>query len=304
MKTIFNNKFLLLNNHNELGKFKLFHGDINYRKDNCLIPVFKIKENEIENEKFDFISGFLSSENEFYECPLLIFYVEIHIVNNFNDEANVNLNSKLKVYSKDFNKYKIIEVKIQKPLYWHYNNNIEIKKMNTIINSLNNYIERNNDLEDLKENYFMMNEDLTPPTNKEILKLVNNLKFDFYSNGQHLVGKDDAYWYEVEIKNLPKNNYLAALFYKILNFKKSVCESINLSRIQLIGLNELYAEYGGGRGSCGSDISGERIKISPDINKMEEIKDFLKINLMDLYDPINYENELLKKELKKIQDFE
>ena len=98
--------------------------------------------------------------------------------------------------------------------------------------------------------------------------IINSLEFECFSDGRRIIGKDNQTWDEVIISNLPFNEYLIDLIREILGgrYDKShnaICVSYNF--------DTTYASI------------ADRRKIANDEKKIVEIKDNLKLNILNCY---------------------
>src|SRR5690554_3654798 len=101
---------------------------------------------------------------------------------------------------------------------------------------------------------------------KEILSEINKLNFSFFSNDRSRVGKDNDYWKEVEITNVPKDLNLVSAFAEIL-LKFKILDRYAIKESKIVGSYDSYDAYASSSG---------RNPLPYDDKKAEEIKDYLK----------------------------
>lgn len=274
-------KILLVNGIDKIGGFYLHYGGAyDHPRNSCLRPVFSIEKKEINHSQL--IAGFLSINNEFFKCPFSIFYVQINSIESYQKDDKELINSSLIVFSKDFSHNRTIVVQLESDSIG--SGVVNPMNLNEIINSINLYIERENDLDVLNEDIFIGNFNLKTLNQNQIADYINQLKFNFFVNCRARVGKDNVFWDEVEIGNVPKNKYIISLFEEILN-KANIFDSISINdSIFLAKYNKDYAY----------SRSHYREKTSDNPEKINEIKDTLKLKIYSLIDLEKEKNERMK----------
>jgi hypothetical protein len=75
------------------------------------------------------------------------------------------------------------------------------------ISLLNDYIEQGGDINDILMERFNLFSYVPEEPILNIIKLINRMEFTYYVEGRTVAKKDDFMWYEVEINNLPQNDY-------------------------------------------------------------------------------------------------
>lgn len=143
-------------------------------------------------------------------------------------------------------------------------------KISRIINCLNIYIKNGCDIDTLDSILF---ESPILLDSINLISLINNLQFKFDAHTICNVGKDDQYWEEITISNLPMNNYISKLFVSILHKYGSLNASLNSTNDIKIEYNEEsgYCSYG-----CGELPFDEKMA--------NKIKDLLKLNIKEYFD--------------------
>lgn len=282
--SIKNHEFLLINEIDNIGNFYLHFGnEIDYPNKKGLRPAFKVfcgKENY-----FDLKTGFLSDNKDFYECPLTIHYVQLDTIKLYRENENNFFKSNLKIFSKDFSNNRNIEILT----YSSYQKSdiINPMRMNKIVNSINMFIQRGNDIFTLEETSFQIESLTNTVSTGQLIDHINSLKFHFYSNDNSRVGKDNHFWNEIHIENLPKNRYLMFLFLDILD-RSDFFERIKLLEEKIVIIYNGHNHF--------SPSEGKK-DIGFNLEKANEIKDILKINIQGLFEQISYVNESLKKQV-------
>ncbi len=276
-----NRKYLHVNGIDQIGKYNLHLGR-SYDNPNksCLIPVFAIKQ---DGQKDFFLQpGFLSTNEYFYPCPFSISYVQLDFIKYYQKEYDVHIEANLKIFSKDFISQRDISIHLNSD--WLDNNVVGPMHINEIVNALNVYIEYDNNLDELNDNFFTNKFDIKELKSHQILRGINNLAFKYYSNDRSRIGKDNKFWNEVEIQNLPENNYLTELYLGIIK-KSGIVDSIEYSDSMFFATYANEYAYSPSHG---------RQEIMEDTEKTNQIKDILKYEINQRIDLIKEKNERLK----------
>lgn len=270
--------YCFLENYKVIGELKCKPFDTGLKRTTLFDPCFKVTDYAGDGSLFT--SGVLSYSGTFSEHSLKIGYVEIKNYKFYSQYKQASMNvieCSLHLFSKDYSSSKTIEVKLSRQFngFDRYSRTTFID----IINILNIYIDNDNDIDLLNEGIFQGNFSFVALDSLQILKSINRLNFKFFSNDKNRVGKDVSYWMEVEISNLPQNEYLISLFEKILKTYKV----INRICFQN-GILEATYNHNKGWGA----YSGRREACDLDIAKIKEIQDYLKLYILTLYDPKQY----------------
>lgn len=217
-----------IDNYDKLGSFYANYGEVKPIQ-GILKPCFQISsEKKMEHLK----PGYLTS-NGFIECPLAIFYIELFSVKVIRIDypiGMVKVELEFSIYNKSYKNF--IRVKITDE---SHGNNFMI--MNTAINTLNRFVDSNNDIGTLNLN----SREIFHPHNikkDHLINLVNELKMEFYENSLNRIGRDDSFWDECEIRNLPKQRYLKTIF---INCLKKLCKRIEITDygLKMVSLNSV-----------------------------------------------------------------
>ena len=257
-----------LNNIFELGNLKDSIGSgwsVDNPKYSCLQPGFL----KIPIEKYNlYRGGYHSCEDElFYPCPLSIFYVQVNyykieLIQNYSINPN-NFIAKLRLFDNKFVNYVDLDIEFTSK------NSYKSKWLCNLINILNLFVERGNSIHEIILDNFKTEIRLNPLSFIDFIEMINCLQFKFYYEDSYIIGKDSSSWHIIEINNLPKNEYLIHLFAKILDGRLDIESNI----ISIIYNQNHF---------CGFTSGKEEISI--DNTKIEEIKDKLKLNIMNCYD--------------------
>lgn len=210
-------------------------------------PVLK---KTINGSNFLFECGYLINEN-FISCPITIHNV---IINSF-EIISYTIYTKILAFDFDENKNKKeIEIEIR--------TNSSFSSLPKMINNINKYIQNGKDLDKLNTSIFQTSDLMHVFDCIELLKLINNLKFEFFDISVSRVGKDDSEWTEVGISNLPQSKYLTKLFKTILD-KLHFKITFNVEELKLVHYCQPH--------------DNERDK--------EIIKDYLKFHIKEYFNP-------------------
>lgn len=210
-----NRKYLLIDNIHQLGKFCLhFGGTYDHPLYSCLRPVFKV-ENFKKQSHYDLLTGFLSIEKKFHECPLSILFTQIDSIKIREDGEKKYVSSSLLIFSKDYQNQREIKVNLESQRV--LSGVVNEMYLNSIINTLNQYVELGNDINLINDEHFNNKDFFWKKKKNDILKIINDLNFSFESKSRSRVGKDTKYWEEVEISNLPKSTYIKSKILEILS---------------------------------------------------------------------------------------
>jgi hypothetical protein len=272
-------EFIYIDNIDSLGEFSLRFWQKPFQT-SCLFPVFKAKK--LKDLSFLLESGYLTSENEFFICPLSVFFTQINLLKTFRENQREYVECDLIVFSKNFEKSRVLEVRLNS---YHIGSNVVGPySINKIINTINHFVNLENDIQQLDETLFQNYFNISKLKDESIIEYINKLEFKFFANSQSRVGKDNSFWAEIEISNLPENNYLKLLFKEIIS-KSSVVESINFKNDILFATYDSQDHY---------SRSHDREEIHFDEKKASEIKDSLKFNIKSNFNKLEEMNERLK----------
>lgn len=212
------NKYIQIEGYKKLGEFYANYSNLT-KNIEILKPTFEVNKQSVNYSVF--IPGFISN-NKFYKCPLPVFYVEIISITEEKAYTTSRLDKiikiELNIYDKEFNNFINITITNKE-------SSISFMLINKLVNNLNKYIVSGNDIKliDLnsKELFHNQKRDLFFLRN-----IVHKMEFDFYENSQNRPGRDDKFWNELEIRNLPTNNYLNKLFKYVF---KNLCSSSEIT---------------------------------------------------------------------------
>ncbi len=156
--------------------------------------------------------------------------------------------------------------------------------INEIINVLNEYVENDNDIYQIDE-IKLMNENIEKYSPNVVIEIINELEFEYYTNDQTRIGKDNYFWSEIDVLNLPKNSYLKNLLIETI-------KEIDIIERAKIDGNNLLLIYESSYAYCKS--SG-RIKEKENLKMTNSIKDNLKIKMGIKYNNLEHLFDRLKK---------
>lgn len=217
---------------------------------------------EVDNNK-EIRIGYLFNR-DFIPSPVKIFDITINSI-AFEDESKnkitTKITTKLEIYHNSNQRF----IEFKRDIV-SYSYNTEWDDLARTLYYLNKFMKVEGFIENL--NISVLN-DMDLFVHPSILYEINSLKFRFSDHCISRVGKDDMYWKNVYLKNLPFNNYRIALYAKILGARIEVGEEPFLS-----------FEYDNESGYCSYSEGNEFY----DDFKVNEIKDNLKYNIQKLYD--------------------
>lgn len=275
-----NKDYLLINNIQILDEFRIHYGSIydNPNKE-CLRAVLKV--NKKSNNHYYFSPGYKSYDDKYFQCPLSAIYTQLNSIEIINNENTSKFKAELVVFCKNFKKTRILEINStlsnlgSRPI-------LSPMILNDVINTINSYIDKGYDIDLLNIKYIEKNLDLPRLYPSDLLNIINSLEFGFYSNDRIRVGKDNQYWEEVEISNIP-SNYFGKIFTNILS-KSNLLDRARLDKQKIICTFNHHTAWYKSEGRKPQTLNK---------NKIEEIKDYLKMDIMILYNSVTEINERL-----------
>jgi len=131
--------------------------------------------------------------------------------------------------------------------------------LDKVINITNEYIFSGRELNKLNIEQINLTNPI-PKNRLQLIRIVEDLVFDFYEDSMSRVGKDNSFWIEAEVRNLPEDRYLNNLI--VENLEKQN-KKIKRTDYGLLFTVEQYSEYSpaNGRKKLGVNIkSDETIK--------------------------------------------
>lgn len=206
------------------------HGVLNFQKESLKVNSLRdttlkcIHISEGQSQYF-YIPGYMTKDTRFYKCPLISMYTQLNRIvikkimspthNHLNgvpnsDEIIIDLN----IYSKDFSTCRHNLIYINRSGYQIVDHGISL--VPKAINFINKHIDKYGSADDLNIEKIKYNtfDDLKM---HQISYSINKLKFDYFENSMNNPGKDNSFWMETEISNLPDDVYLLDIFFKILS---------------------------------------------------------------------------------------
>ncbi|MBT0609203.1 hypothetical protein [Aequorivita echinoideorum] len=209
-------KFIYIDNPSELGKFYVHHAERDLNE-SILTPVFKPES--IEKNQTDLIPGYIDRELNFYSCPIITNYIkikkyefiEIYVKEEYRNVRTATLF--LEVYDKTLENYISETITLAEKLQIC---SIDFLNFNHIINFLNKYVDSGRDIN--KIDFKLFSKSYPKLVDKQIiLQNVKSLDLKVFEDSKNRVGKDNRFWTEMEVRNLPENEYLKDLFIKCLS---------------------------------------------------------------------------------------
>ena len=268
--------YFYINDCEVLGKFYVHYGRINDHPNKaCLRTCLKL---DVElNKKLKFIPGYLTYERHFIACPLSAVYVQINSLDSVENDST-KLLANLMVFSNDYKSY----VNLNVTIFTHREG--DFMSINNYINAINSYVAGGNAIQHLNDQIFAQRINFKMLDEYKLIDLINNLEISFFSNDFRRVGKDNSFWDETQIGNLPKSKYLTSCILESLKHA-AIFENLNInSDFFIIGCSNYSKAW--------SPASG-REKLPDDEFAALKIKDFIKLHFFKVYDPTKEFNERL-----------
>lgn len=276
-----NRDYLLINDIQILGKFLLHYGSIyDHPNKECMRAVLKI--NKKSNDHFYFTPGYRSYEQQYFQCPLSILYTQLNWIETIEEGDYTSLKAEIVVFSKNYKQSRTICLN-QSISQRGSRPPLNPMDLNNVVNSINYYIEAGYNIDLLDSDYLDRTINIKALSPIDLLRMINMLEFKFYANDLVRVGKDNLFWNEIIITKLPKNIYLGKLFETIL-LQSGIVDSAELREERILATYNRHYSY--------SPSSGKET-IGLDIKKTEEIKDYLKLNILNVFDSKTELNERL-----------
>lgn len=222
-----------------------------------------------------FISGVI--RDDFFQCPLQIGHTtfsEIQIKIDRSKYLKAICNTELIV--SDIN-----NKEIRKAFSWVSSTYIDgiAKDLSNIINTLNRFINYSNNLEAINWNKLhQISQKLYPYCSlekilyKNINDIINNLNIESYSDSSSRVGRDNHFWNETFISNLPKEEYEKKLLYESLKTHFPELNSITHNDNNIFIISDSESFYG---------PSHQRMKVNGIFS--DELKLILKMDIARNY---------------------
>ena len=263
---------------NQIGEFKVIRNK--EKKNMILSPVIvydSYADLQKNNEKVSLLIGYIDIDTNFKEFPIEVNYIQLEKINRFIDSScfRVNLEVYFRIYNKEKSKYRNI-------VFCYDENYMSFDLLELVVNILNYYIDKNNNIDDLDINKLNSNY-IRNYDNDIIFRCINELKLDSYDNSLSRVGRDNYFWEETEIRNLPESNYLRKL---IITSLKKQCKRIESTKYGLIITFETESNW---------SPSQPRKKSENQLKKETEIKGYLMIDVAISYFHNDYLVDLILK---------
>lgn len=205
MHKFLDKEYIHIDNYNTFGKFYAHHGPRELTDE--LTAVFK--RELIADKKTKLVPGFYNPKTtNFIEAPIEQFYVRLYEI--VQEESmkqgcyNVILTVKLDILNK------IKQVVYSDTLTFEKEGSFTFMFFNDFVNYINKYIESGNEISDI--NFQSINPYSFRESKKEefIYELIK-MDFKAFDCSRNNPGKDNSFWTEIELRNLPKNKYVRSL---------------------------------------------------------------------------------------------
>jgi len=251
-------EYIYIDNIKKLGNFSV-RTNRKIDEKSILRPVYLIRKDQNNTDVFNLHPGYIDIEDTFFHCPLEIFFIQL--INITQEEKKVNFRSycrveaSLKVFSKDFSYHRVFNIHFEK----ENSSLLRYSILDKVINITNEYIFSGRELNKLNIEQINLTNPI-PKNRLQLIRIVEDLVFDFYEDSMSRVGKDNSFWIEAEVRNLPEDRYLNNLI--VENLEKQN-KKIKRTDYGLLFTVEQYSEYSpaNGRKKLGVNIkSDETIK--------------------------------------------
>ncbi|MBB4603602.1 hypothetical protein [Hymenobacter latericoloratus] len=212
--------YLTIEQVDTLGEYIAHYGS--RRHYNLMLePVLKVERAEDKADTYVLRPGYLDKA-VYYPCPLRILYVKLHqITQQQSGEGytrKTTIEAQIDVYDKSLAKH----VSYRLILSNSGSTVLDFMQCNRIFNLINLYVDADNPLEKLNLAVFTQYEP-REDDRSTLLRAVNSLQFEFFENSRNVVGKDNYFWEEAEVRGITKDPYLQQI---ILNGLRKNCESL------------------------------------------------------------------------------
>lgn len=277
-------RWINVDNIKTLGKFYTHYADqVSHTAPQK--PIFKVEHQSIEKDihLYTLIPGYMDREERFHSCPMEVFYIQINNIYEEEDftgrypfKTTVTLN--FTIFSKDFSSYKNNCISFSK----QDSAALDFMSFNRVINLLNEYVESGRNIEFIDFDRF----DRFKPEKKDrevILNVVDDLQVDFFSNSINRVGKDNGFWDEAEIRNLPDDIYFKNLILKNLPKQCSQVLEADYGLLLIFEVNDAYSP------------SHPREKIENCQKRIKKLKELLKLDLAISFNSNEHVLECIKR---------
>lgn len=173
-------------------------------------------------EQSTYNPGYLDINGNFYSCPICIFFIQINKIIQYPN-VRTNIEIQANIYNKDFSHYRTEVIKVK----------AHSSQIPRILNAINIFIDRDNQLEnlDIKNVYPIRRYD----TEKIVISGIDHLKLNFFENSRYVPRKDNVFWVEVEVRNIPSDRYLSKL---IISSLKKQSEKLEITDYGLLMIFE------------------------------------------------------------------
>lgn len=177
-------------------------------------PLFQaMGKDTVEQNIFEFTTGYLTQDKKFYKAPIEIGNVilsSLRVSNRNNEGHSSEIKISLDVYDKYYNRRTIV-------IEDETENIIEATR--NIVNRLNFAVSQGYRVKYLNESLIKLLYKATLPFETDLKSIEYRL---FENSGANRPGKDNSFWDEIEIKNLPKSKYLVFLIRESLSLDNSI----------------------------------------------------------------------------------
>jgi hypothetical protein len=176
-------------------------------------PLFQaMKRETVEQNIFELTTGYLTQDKTFYRTPIKIGNVVLSSLRVSREQKGhlSEINFSVDVYDKYYNKRTItIDDEIEDI----------IEVIETIIKRLNIAVSQGYHVKYLNESFI----NLLYRSEVFFEADLKSIEYRLFENsGTNRPGKDNTFWYEIEIKNLPKSRYLVFLIRESLSLDNSI----------------------------------------------------------------------------------
>ena len=162
-----------------------------------------------------YIPGIIFRDCKFYKLPLIIDNIEF-VSALFSKSADINL----KIFSKNLETWETVNIIFELKGVPHHQQCILF--IQNLINFLNRVFDEHETVNFLNLQRISIDSFDSSFGERNIIYAINSLEISGFANAMSNVGKDNSFWLEYEIRNLPKSSYLSSIFINILVKKYDV----------------------------------------------------------------------------------
>ncbi|MBG8555010.1 hypothetical protein [Hymenobacter guriensis] len=272
--------YLTIEKVDTLGEYTAHYGSRRFY-DVMLKPVLKVKSVEGKNEGFLLLPGYLDKDI-FYPCPLRIMYMKLYQITQQQSGEGYTRRTSVEAQIEVYDQSLANHISHRLVLTNTGSTGLDYMQFNRIFNLINLYVDAGNPLEQLNLDAFTQYEP-REDDRSTLLRAINSLQFEFFENSRNVVGKDNFFWEEAEVRAVTNDPYLQKI---ILDGLRKNCESLYVKDDHLLLTFAHDRAY---------SPSFSRRKMESRPGGDSSIKDNVKFELAKMYDSRTHLLSKLKK---------